>query len=110
LGAARRCGHWVFAVANKIRPDYLGLAAETNLIRQLAPDSVYQALVTMANAVVAQIRAASLPSKLYVSVQVETAWGRADHIKESGRISPTFRSSRRSAYRLRFKCRDQIGT
>ncbi|HEV8380355.1 MAG TPA: hypothetical protein VGQ29_02140 [Gemmatimonadales bacterium] len=30
----------------------------------------------MANAVVAQIRAASLPSKLYVSVQVETAWGR----------------------------------
>jgi hypothetical protein len=67
---------WVFAVANKIRPDYLGLAAETNLIRQLAPDSVYQALVTMANAVVAQIRAASLPSKLYVSVQVETAWGR----------------------------------
>ncbi len=67
---------WVFAVANKIRPDYLGLAAETNLIRQLAPDSVYRAVVTMANAVVAQIRAASLPSALYVSVQVETAWGR----------------------------------
>jgi hypothetical protein len=67
---------WVFAVANKIRPDYLGLAAETNLIRLLAPDSVYRAIVTMANAVVAQIRAASLPSKLYVSVQVETAWGR----------------------------------
>jgi hypothetical protein len=67
---------WVFAVANKIRPDYLGLAAETNLIRQLAPDSVYQALVIMANAAVVQIRAASLPSTLYVSVQVETAWGR----------------------------------
>ena len=30
---------WVFAVANKIRPDYLGLAAETNLIRQLAVGS-----------------------------------------------------------------------
>jgi hypothetical protein len=67
---------WVFAVANRIRPEYLGLAAETNLIRQLAPDSVYQAVVTMSNAAVAQIRAASLPSKLYVSVQVETAWGR----------------------------------
>jgi hypothetical protein len=67
---------WAFAVANRIRPDYLGLAAETNLIRLLAPDSAYQALVTMANAAVAQIRAASLPSKLYVSVQVETAWGR----------------------------------
>jgi len=67
---------WVFAVANRIRPEYLGLAAETNLIRQLAPDSVYQALVTMANAAVAKVRAASLPSTLYVSVQVETAWGR----------------------------------
>jgi hypothetical protein len=67
---------WVFAVANRIRPDYLGLAAETNLIRVAAPDSVYQALVTMTNAVATQIRAASLPSKLYVSVQVEVAWGR----------------------------------
>lgn len=67
---------WVFAVAQKIQPDYLGLAAETNLIRVAAPDSVYQAVVTMTNAVAAQIKAASLPSRLYVSVQVETAWGR----------------------------------
>lgn len=67
---------WVFAVAQKIQPDYLGLAAETNLIRAAAPDSVYRAVVTMTNAVAAQIKAASLPSKLYVSVQVEVAWGR----------------------------------
>jgi len=67
---------WVFAVAQRIQPDYLGLAAETNLIRLAAPDSVYQAIVTMTNAVAAQIQAASLPSKLFVSVQVETAWGR----------------------------------
>jgi len=67
---------WVFAVAQKARPDYLGLVAESNLIRAIAPDSVYQALVVMANAVVAQIRGAALPSRLYVSVQVETAWGR----------------------------------
>lgn len=67
---------WVFAVANTIRPSYLGLVAETNLIRAIAPDSVYQALVLMANAVAAQIRAAGLPTKLFVSVQVETAWGR----------------------------------
>ena len=67
---------WVYAVASRIQPDYLGLAAETNLIRALAPDSVYQAVRVMANAVAAQINAASLPSKLYVSVQVETAWGR----------------------------------
>jgi hypothetical protein len=67
---------WVFAVAQKLRPDYLGLVAESNLIRAIAPDSVYRALVVMANAVSAQIRAAALPSRLYVSVQVETAWGR----------------------------------
>lgn len=67
---------WVFAVADKIRPEYLGLVAETNLIRVLAPDSLYQALVTMANAVAAQINAASIPTQLFVSVQVETAWGR----------------------------------
>lgn len=36
---------WVFAVADKLRPAYLGLVAETNLIKALAPDSVYQALV-----------------------------------------------------------------
>jgi hypothetical protein len=67
---------WTYAVAQKIQPAYLGLAAETNLIRALAPDSVYQALVTMTNAVATQISTASLPSKLFVSVQVETAWGR----------------------------------
>ena len=54
----------------------VGLLAETNLIKALAPDSVYQALVTMTNAVATQISAASLPSKLFVRVQVETAWGR----------------------------------
>jgi len=67
---------WVYAVATKIQPEYLGLAAETNLIKALAPDSVYQALKTMANAVAARINTAGVPTKLFVSVQVETAWGR----------------------------------
>ena len=67
---------WVFAVAKKLRPDYLGLVAETNLIRAAAPDSVYRAVVVMANAVAREIRDSALPSPLYVSAQVETAWGR----------------------------------
>lgn len=67
---------WVYAVATKIHPEYLGLAAETNLIKALAPDSVYQALVTMTNAVATQINAASVPTTLFASVQVEAAWGR----------------------------------
>lgn len=67
---------WVFAVAKKIHPEYLGLIAETNLIKQLSPDSVYQAMKTMANAVATQIQDSAIATQLYVSVQVETAWGR----------------------------------
>ncbi|HVH68758.1 MAG TPA: hypothetical protein VM716_12895 [Gemmatimonadales bacterium] len=67
---------WVVAVAQKLQPQYLGLVAETNLIRAAAPDSVYRAVVVMANAAARTIRDSALPSPLYVSVQVETAWGR----------------------------------
>ena len=67
---------WVLAVADQLRPDWLGLVAETNLIRASAPAPVYQALVTMANAVAADIDAAGIDTRLFVSVQVEVAWGR----------------------------------
>ncbi len=67
---------WVTAVATHLHPDYLGLVAETNLIRVVAPDSVYQAVVTMANAAADDVRVAAVPTTLYVSIQVEVAWGR----------------------------------
>ena len=67
-----------FAVAfdSIVRPEWLGLAMETNLIRAAAPAAVYGAVVTMTNAAAAQLRAAGSPTTLMVSVQVETAWGR----------------------------------
>jgi hypothetical protein len=69
---------YVRALVTMIHPDYLGLAAETNLIRALAPRPVYNAVVRMTNDAAAEVRrahpATTLP--LYVSVQVETAWGR----------------------------------
>jgi hypothetical protein len=69
---------YVQTLVEMLHPDYLGLAAETNLIRQIAPRPVYNAVVRMTNDAAADIRrshsAATLP--LYVSVQVETAWGR----------------------------------
>src|SRR2546423_8900668 len=69
---------YVRALVEMLRPDYLGLAAETNLIRASAPRPVYNAVVKMTNDAAADIRrsrsASTLP--LYVSVQVETAWGR----------------------------------
>ena len=67
---------YVMALDSILHPDDLGLAAETNLIRVAAPDSVYRAVVTMANAAAAKVRQLGSMPLLYVSVQVETAWGR----------------------------------
>lgn len=67
---------WVAAVDTIIRPDWLGLAAETNLIRAAAPPPVYAAVVTMTGAAAAEARARDPARPLYVSVQVEVAWGR----------------------------------
>ena len=67
---------WVTAIATHLHPDYLGLVAETNLIRAAAPDSVYQAVRVMANAAADDVQVAAVPTTLYVSVQVEVAWGR----------------------------------
>ena len=64
------------AVDTLLHPTYFGLAAETNLIRAAAPAALYAAVVQMANAVAADVRARDAAVKLYVSVQVETAWGR----------------------------------
>lgn len=66
---------YVVALANVTQPLFLGLASETNLIRLAGPPGVYAAIVQMTNAAVPRIRAVS-QSLLYVSVQVEVAWGR----------------------------------
>lgn len=68
--------NYITAIDTIIRPSYLGLALETNLVRASAPDSVYAALVTMTNAAAADQHAAGTTAKLLVSVQVEQAWGR----------------------------------
>jgi hypothetical protein len=69
---------YVRALVQMLHPDYLGLAAETNLVRAIAPRPIYNAVVRMTNDAAADIRrshpASALP--LYVSVQVETAWGK----------------------------------
>jgi hypothetical protein len=70
--------NYVRAIVDALHPDYLGLAAETNLVRAIAPKPVYDAVVRMTNDAAADIRrkrpSSALP--LYVSVQVETAWGK----------------------------------
>lgn len=74
---------YVAAVIRKLAPDYIGLAAETNLIRALAPASVYAAVVQAANGAAAALRPlTSVP--MFVSVQVETAWGVFTHTPYAG--------------------------
>ena len=67
---------YVLAVDSVLHPDYLALAMETNLIRLAAPSDVYAAMKAMTNAVVPQLRAQHTTAKIYVSVQVDVAWGR----------------------------------
>ena len=66
---------FLLAVSRILKPDYLGLAPETNLIRLNAP-SIYAAVRQTANAAAADLRAAGTSAALFVSVQVETAWGK----------------------------------
>ncbi len=67
---------YVKALTSIIRPEYLGLAAETNLIRDQAPATVYSALVQMTNAAAADVRAiGGKQPLLYASIQADEAWG-----------------------------------
>jgi len=68
---------YVLTLDTILHPSYMGLAAETNLIRATAPDSVYQAVVAMTNAAATRLHGLPSSPPLYVSVQVETAWGRS---------------------------------
>lgn len=67
--------NYVAAVARKLRPEYIGLAAETNLIRAAAPPALYAAVVQASNAAAADLRASGAVAAVFISVQVETAWG-----------------------------------
>jgi hypothetical protein len=68
--------NFAVAVDSLLRPAYLGLTAETNLIRAAAPPTLYAAVKQVANDAAADVRAFDPAVKLYVSVQVETAWGK----------------------------------
>src|ERR1700694_700564 len=50
--------NYVHALVEMLHPDYLGLAAETNLIRRIAPRPVYNAVVRMSNDAASDIRRA----------------------------------------------------
>jgi len=59
-----------------IRPDWLGVASETNLVRAVASPTVYQAMTQAANEAAAAVLARDPAARLFFTVQVEVAWGR----------------------------------
>jgi hypothetical protein len=66
---------WCVAVDTLLRPEWLGLASETNLVRAVAPAPVYQALRQAALEAATAVRARDAAVRLFSTVQVETAWG-----------------------------------
>ncbi|HET9275068.1 MAG TPA: hypothetical protein VFN96_03235 [Gemmatimonadales bacterium] len=63
------------AISSALAPEWLGLAAETNLIRAVAPAPLYDAVRQTANAAAGDLAVAGYTATLFVSVQVEVAWG-----------------------------------
>ncbi len=59
-----------------LRPEHMGLALETNLIRGAAPPALYAAIRQVANDAASDVRARDATVRLSVSVQVDYAWGR----------------------------------
>jgi hypothetical protein len=66
---------YVRAVDQLLRPEILGIASETNLVRDLAPALYRDGLKPAVNAAAADLRAAGSGNNLLITVQVEQAWG-----------------------------------
>jgi hypothetical protein len=66
---------FTFVMDSILRPEHLGLALETNLIRDAASPAIYNGVKKAANDAAAEIRAYDAGVKLSISVQVDHAWG-----------------------------------
>lgn len=66
---------YAVAMATQLQPDYLSLASETNLVRARAQAPLYDGLRAAANTAAATIAPAAPAVHLFVTVQVEVAWG-----------------------------------
>jgi hypothetical protein len=67
---------FVGAFAALVRPQYLSVASETNLIRAAAAPALYAAVVDAAVSAAQEARDADPAVRLFTTVQVDVAWGR----------------------------------
>ena len=66
---------FVIAMDSILKPDHLGLALETNLIRFAAAPSIYNGVKQAVNDVAKELKLKNTKAKLSASIQVEMAWG-----------------------------------
>ncbi len=66
---------FVIVMDSVLKPDHLGLALETNLIRVVAPPANYHGVKTAANDAAAELKTRGSTALLSISVQVDVAWG-----------------------------------
>jgi len=67
-----------------LQPEHIGLALETNLIRDAAPDSIYQGVKQAASGAAQDLKARGSDARLSVSVHVENAWGKLTNTAYKG--------------------------
>lgn len=67
---------FVIVMDSILKPEHLGLALETNLIRGSATPSIYNGMRQAVNEVAVELKDRNSKAKLSVSVQVEYAWGK----------------------------------
>ncbi len=67
---------WVLALAARLQPDYLGLASEINTPAAHGRSDLYEAIRDMTNRLAPELRRLSPVSRLFVTFQVDDAWGR----------------------------------
>ena len=67
---------FVIVMDSILRPDHLGLALETNLIRAASSVEIYKGVKKAANEAAIELRKRNPSVKLSISVQVDYAWGR----------------------------------
>jgi hypothetical protein len=67
---------WARAIASRIEPEWFGLASEINTLAAHGDSALYAELVDLVNTLSPEVRSLSPGTKLFVSFQVEDAWGK----------------------------------
>lgn len=67
---------FVVVMDSILKPDHLGLALETNLIRDISTPEIYQGIRSAVNQVAQELKERETTAELSISIQADHAWGR----------------------------------